>query len=160
MRSISNLVYRNSLPERCRSRKIGINTKVAYTSYLHSRFCCFLPPSQDTAHPTLPPAAPLPGHQLRIHSAGPRATSPRFSFSRSSIQQLLDESQCLLAVLVDVLLVRVGIVAVAAVGIGRVAVRLDDAGVGPDAAAFSHLSAGVFPAWPGLGVPQCAVGAG
>ena len=42
----------------------------------------------------------------------------------------LDESESLRAVLVDVLLVGVGIVAVAAVGVGRVAVRLDDACVG------------------------------
>lgn len=39
----------------------------------------------------------------------------------------LDELHGLRAVLVDVLLVRVGIIAVAAVGIGRIAVRLDDA---------------------------------
>jgi len=38
----------------------------------------------------------------------------------------LNESQRLWAVLVDILLVRVGVVAVAAVGVGRVAVRLDD----------------------------------
>lgn len=42
----------------------------------------------------------------------------------------LDESKSLGAVLVDVLLVRVGVVAIAAVGIGRVAVRLDDACAG------------------------------
>jgi hypothetical protein len=42
----------------------------------------------------------------------------------------LDESKGLGAVLVDVLLVRVGIVAVAAVWVGGVAVRLDDGGAG------------------------------
>lgn len=42
----------------------------------------------------------------------------------------LDESQSLGAVLVDVLLVRVGVVASAAVGIGGVAVRLEPVGLG------------------------------
>lgn len=51
-------------------------------------------------------------------------------YSLSSVHELLDESQRLLTVLVDVLLVRVGIVAVAAVGVGRVAVRLDDGRAG------------------------------
>ena len=49
------------------------------------------------------------------------------------IKELLDEGKCLLAVLVDVLLVRVGVIAVAAVRIGAVAVRLDDLGVGRSA---------------------------
>jgi len=44
----------------------------------------------------------------------------------SSIQLAPDEGKCLLAVLVDVLLVRVGVVAGAAVRVSRVAVRLDD----------------------------------
>jgi len=48
----------------------------------------------------------------------------------SGIHELLDESEGLLAVLVDVLLVRVGVVAVAAVRVGRVAVGLDDGRVG------------------------------
>jgi hypothetical protein len=48
----------------------------------------------------------------------------------SSIEELLDEGERLLAVLVDVLLVRVGVVAGAAVGVGRVAVRLDDGRAG------------------------------
>jgi len=46
------------------------------------------------------------------------------------IDKLLDESKCLRAVLVDVLLVRVGVVAVAAIRVRRVAVRLDDGRVG------------------------------
>jgi hypothetical protein len=62
-----------------------------------------------------------------------RILSPLPSFDQSnrlSSDLGLDESQCLGTVLVDVLLVRVGVVSVAAVGIGRVAVRLDDAGGG------------------------------
>ena len=46
------------------------------------------------------------------------------------IEELLDEGQRLCSVLVDVLLVRVGIVAVAAVRVGRVAVRLNDGRLG------------------------------
>ena len=42
----------------------------------------------------------------------------------------LDEGESLVAVDVDVLLVVVGVVSVAAVRIGRIAVALDDAGVG------------------------------
>src|SRR5690349_1266596 len=57
---------------------------------------------------------PLSQHSLRL----------------SGIEELLDEGKRLLAVLVDVLLVRVGVVAVAAVGVGRVAVRLDDGRAG------------------------------
>jgi len=50
---------------------------------------------------------------------------PPHSLGRS-IQQLLDKVERLLSILVDILLVRVGVVAVAAVGIGRVAVGLED----------------------------------
>jgi hypothetical protein len=50
----------------------------------------------------------------------------KHSLRLSGVDELLDEGKRLLAVLVDVLLVRVGVVAVAAVGVGRVAVRLDD----------------------------------
>lgn len=42
----------------------------------------------------------------------------------------LDESQSLRSILVDVLLVGIGVVAVAAVWVGGVAVRLDDGGAG------------------------------
>jgi len=52
------------------------------------------------------------------------------TISRRRIEELLDERKRLLTVLVDVLLVRVGVVAVAAVRIRRIAVRLDDARVG------------------------------
>jgi len=45
------------------------------------------------------------------------------------LELALDESKRLGAVLVDVLLVRVGVISIAAVGVGGVAVRLDDAGV-------------------------------
>jgi hypothetical protein len=48
----------------------------------------------------------------------------------SGIDQLLDEGHRLLAVLVDVLLVRVGVVAGAAIGVAGVAVRLDDTRAG------------------------------
>jgi hypothetical protein len=49
---------------------------------------------------------------------------------RCLLELALDESKCLRAVLIDVLLVCVGVVAVAAVRVGGVAVRLDDAGAG------------------------------
>ena len=41
----------------------------------------------------------------------------------------LDESQCLRAVLVDVLLMGIGVITVAAIGVSCVTVTLDDAGV-------------------------------
>ena len=44
--------------------------------------------------------------------------------------QLLDKTKGLLAILVNILLVRVGVVAVATVRVGGVAVGLDDGGVG------------------------------
>lgn len=50
------------------------------------------------------------------------------SFHRLSVQLPLDESQGLLAVLVDILLVGVGIVSIAAIRISSVTVRLDDGG--------------------------------
>lgn len=48
----------------------------------------------------------------------------------SGVDKLLDEGHGLLAVLVDILLMRVGVVAGAAVGVAGVAVRLDDARAG------------------------------
>jgi Mn2+/Fe2+ NRAMP family transporter len=57
------------------------------------------------------------------------------TFHQSLAQHLcgdlgLDEGKSLGSVLVDVLLVGVGVVAVAAVWVGRIAVRLDDGGTG------------------------------
>jgi hypothetical protein len=60
-----------------------------------------------------------------------RESSMRPASKRIRLLELaLDESERLGAVLVDVLLVCVGIIAVAAVRVGGVAVRLDDAGAG------------------------------
>lgn len=50
--------------------------------------------------------------------------------SSSSVDQLLDERQCLASILIDVLLVRVRIIAIAAVRIGGVTVRLNDGRIG------------------------------
>lgn len=52
----------------------------------------------------------------------------------------LDESQSLRAVLVDILLVRVGVFAVAAEWIGSITVRLDDACAGRSALEASRAS--------------------
>jgi hypothetical protein len=64
-----------------------------------------------------------------------------FSLRNLCSKMGLDESQRLRAVLVGVLLVRVGIVAVAAVWVGRVAVRLDlgSLGAGEALGASSEL---------------------
>lgn len=56
--------------------------------------------------------------------------SPPFSSAHLCGDLRLDERQRLRAVLVDVLLVRVCVVSIAAVGVGGVTVALDDAGAG------------------------------
>jgi len=72
---------------------------------------------EDLTFSASTPPAKLLGEELRRSSEG-------------RIDKLLDERHGLRAVLVDILLMRVRVVAVAAVGIGGVAVGLDDGRVG------------------------------
>lgn len=61
-------------------------------------------------------------------SSPPSSPSTNLTHLRSDLA--LNESQRLRAILVDILLMGVGVIAIAAVRVRGVAVRLDDAGVG------------------------------
>ena len=76
-----------------------------------------------------------------IYNEGDSVPHSKWSLKQRLCSKLaLDESQSLRTVLVDILLVRVGVVAVAAEWVSSVAVRLDDACTGGSTLEASRAS--------------------